>query len=177
MVPLSGQDPPNAVKGEGSTIGFGLIKLLMSQDGVSDSVLCITTLSTMINLFQGNQSVLFSDRKGDLSKTRVTEMPPTATRSKLEKRKQIAFFLFYHNITTTSNASQTKTSCCLLQPLIYYVKSFKYTFLLSPWYLQRSFTSLCFLPVCINSKVQYFAVTWPTSPPTYQLESILMSHP
>lgn len=102
MVPLSGQDPPNAVKGEGSTIGLGLIKLLMSQEGVSDSVLCITTLSTMINLFHGNQSVLFSDMKGDLSKTRVTEMPPTATRSKLEKRKPISLFLFvlslyYHN--------------------------------------------------------------------------------
>lgn len=75
-------------------MGFGLIKLLMSQDGVSDSVLCMTTLSTMTNLFQGNQSVLFSDRKGDLSKTRVTEIPPTATRSKLEKRKQIVLFLF-----------------------------------------------------------------------------------
>lgn len=108
MVPLSGQDPPNAVKGEGSTIGFGLIKLLMSQDGVSDSVLCITTLSTMINLFQGNQSVLFSDMKGDLSKTKVTEMPPTATRSKLEKRKQNALFLFglssyYHNFQRIAN--------------------------------------------------------------------------
>lgn len=67
----------------------------MSQDGVSDSVLCITTLSTMINLFQGNQSVLFSDMKGDLSKTRVTEIPPTATRSKLEKKKQIVLFLFF----------------------------------------------------------------------------------
>lgn len=109
MVPLSGQDPPKAVKGEGSTIGFGLIKLLMSQEAVSDSVLCITTLSTMINLFQGNQSVLFSDMKGDLSKTRVTEMPPTATRSKLENRKKLlCLILFYHRNTTTSNASQTK---------------------------------------------------------------------
>lgn len=79
----------------------------MSQDGMSDSVLCITTLSTMINLFQGNQSVLFSDMKGDLSKTRVTEMPPTATRSKLEKTKQNALFSFYP-ISTTFSASQTK---------------------------------------------------------------------
>jgi len=62
------------------------MKLLTSQDGISDSALCITTLSTMTNLFQDNQSVLFSDMKGDLSKTRVTEMPPTATRSKLEKK-------------------------------------------------------------------------------------------
>lgn len=108
MVPLSGQDPPKAVRGEGSTIGFGLMKLLTSQEGVSDSALCMTTLSTMINLFQGNQSVLFSDMKGDLSKTRVTEMPPTATRSKLKKRKQIALFHFvlssyYHNFQCITN--------------------------------------------------------------------------
>lgn len=138
----------------------------MSQDGVSDSVLCITTLSTMINLFQGNQSVLFSDMKGDLSKTRVTEIPPTATRSKLEKRKQIVLFLFvfFHHITTSFNASQKTPLCLLLQLLIYYVKSFKCTFLASSWYPQRSFTSVCFLPLCINSKAQNFTVTWPLSP-------------
>lgn len=93
MVPLSGQDPPNAVRGKGSTIGFGVMKLLTSQDGGSTSALCMTTLSTTINLFQDNQSVLFTERKGDLSKTRVTEMPPIATRSKL-KRQNKTFFIF-----------------------------------------------------------------------------------
>lgn len=88
IVPLSGQDPPNVVRGKGSTIGLGLMKLLMSQDGGSTSVLCMTTLSTTMNLFQDSQSVLFTERKGDLSKTRVTEMPPIATRSKLQRKKQ-----------------------------------------------------------------------------------------
>lgn len=49
IVPLSGQDPPNDVSGDGSTIGFGLIKLEMSQDGGSDTTLCMITFSTTIN--------------------------------------------------------------------------------------------------------------------------------
>lgn len=85
IVPLSGQDPPNDVKGKGSTIGFGLMKLLISQVAGSTSVLCMTTFSTTTKLFQDNQRVLFTERKGDLSKTRVTEMPPIATRSKLKR--------------------------------------------------------------------------------------------
>lgn len=83
IVPLSGQDSPNDVSGEGSTIGFGLTKLEISQDGGSDTTLRMVTLSTTINWFQGNQSVLFSDRKGERSKIKVTEIPPMATRSKL----------------------------------------------------------------------------------------------
>lgn len=87
IVPLSGQDPPNDVSGEGSTIGFGLMKLEISQDGGSETTLCMVTFSTTINWFQGNQSVLFSDRKGDRSKSKTTEMPPMATRSKLWRNK------------------------------------------------------------------------------------------
>lgn len=49
IVPLSGQDPPNDVSGEGSTIGFGLTKLEISQDGGSDTTLRMVTLSTTIN--------------------------------------------------------------------------------------------------------------------------------
>lgn len=49
IVPLSGQDPPNDVSGEGSTIGFGLMKLEISQDGVSATILCMITFSTTIN--------------------------------------------------------------------------------------------------------------------------------
>jgi len=88
IVPLSGQDPPNDVSGEGSTIGFGLIKLEISQDGGSDITLCMVTFSTTMNWFQGNQSVLFSGRKGDRSKIKTTEMPPMATRSKLRRKSR-----------------------------------------------------------------------------------------
>lgn len=147
----------------------------MSQDGMSDSVLCITTLSTMINLFQGNQSVLFSDMKGDLSKTRVTEMPPTATRSKLEKTKQNALFSFYPT-STTFRASQTKTLYCSLWPLIYHVKSFKYIFLMSPQYSVKKIY-LSVLSPCMHQQQGialhcYFSLL----SSIYQPELILTSH-
>lgn len=88
----------------------------MSQDGASDCVLCITTLSTMINLFQGNQSVLFSDMKGDLSKTRVMEMPPTATRSKLEKTKYFVSFCFIITLSQLSRHHKQKLSVAHYSP-------------------------------------------------------------
>lgn len=64
------------------------MKLEISQDGMSATVLCMITFSTTINWFQGNQSVLFSDRKGDRSKSKTTEIPPMATRSKLRNKKR-----------------------------------------------------------------------------------------
>lgn len=88
IVPLSGQDPPNDVSGEGSTIGFGLIKLEISQDGGSDITLCMVTFSTTMNWFQGNHSVSYSGRKGDRSKIRTTEIPPMAHEVKAEKERQ-----------------------------------------------------------------------------------------
>lgn len=64
------------------------MKLEISQDGGSATILCMITFSTTINWFQGNQSVLFSDRKGDRSKIKTTEIPPMATRSKLKGKKK-----------------------------------------------------------------------------------------
>lgn len=85
--PLCAHDPANFVNGEERTIGFGLIKLLMSHNIDSISDLCISTLSTTTNLFQGNHNVLFTVTKGDLSKRRVIAIPPIVTRSKLKEKK------------------------------------------------------------------------------------------
>lgn len=82
--PLCEHDPAKVVNGEGRTTGFGLIKVLISHSGVSVSDLCITTLSTTMNLFQGSHSVLFTAMKGDLSNSKVIDMPPRVTRSKLK---------------------------------------------------------------------------------------------
>lgn len=152
------------------------MKLLMSQDGISDSALCITTLSTMTNLFQGNQSVLFSDMKGDLSKTRVTEMPPTATRSKLEKTKQNSLFLFYHYNTRTFSASQTKNFILLIKVLNLPCK-------IIPVYLPDVTTvfmkelHISTVPFCMHQwQGTVFHCSSVSLPSTYQLELIITSH-
>jgi hypothetical protein len=44
------------------------------------------TFSTTTNWFHGNQMVRFCMRKGALWKIRETEMPPAATRSKLQEQ-------------------------------------------------------------------------------------------
>lgn len=85
--PRAAHSPVYLVRGDGKTTGYGLTKLVMSQTGVVTSALDMTTLSSTMKLFHGNQTVRRCVRNGGLWNARVTEIAPAVTRSKLSQRQ------------------------------------------------------------------------------------------
>lgn len=85
--PRASHSPVYLVRGDGKTTGYGLTKLVMSQTGAVNSTLDMTTLSSTIKLFHGNQTVRRWVRNGGLWNTRVTEIAPAVTRSKLDRKR------------------------------------------------------------------------------------------
>ncbi len=88
-VPLSSQSAANRGRGADRTMACGLIRFFRSQTGGLDSALSIKTRSRTMNWFHGSQTDRIWDKNGARWNNRVTEIPPTARRSKLVGKTKI----------------------------------------------------------------------------------------
>ncbi len=116
-LPLSSQSAANRGRGADRTMACGLIRFFRSQTGGLDSALSIITRSRTMNWFHGSQTDRIWDKNGARWNNRVTEIPPTARRSKLVGKTKIRTHKGSHLFPYTKSTRQSAINMFIFKRL------------------------------------------------------------